>query len=205
MFPFVGQFLSNFHRTGAVLPSWPGLARAMTRSLEQAPGPKRILEVGPGTGSFTGRILSSMNEGDSLHLVEINPIFCRRLEARHLQPFRARHPRTELRLHCGPIESVPLEGTFDFIVCGLPFGNFPPAMARSIFRRLLGLVAEGGELAYFEYMALRTIFAPLAGAAGRSRLRRLNAMGKTLRRRHAGRRELVMMNLPPAYAVRLVR
>ncbi len=100
---------------------------------------------------------------------------------------------------------MPLEGPFDYIVCSLPFGNFSPAMARSIFKRLLGLLAEDGELAYFEYMALRAIFAPLAGAAGRSRLRRLDAIGKTLRRRHAGRRDLVMMNVPPAYAVRLVR
>ena len=37
--------------TGAILPSSRGLARAMTRPMRQAKGPRRILEVGPGTGA----------------------------------------------------------------------------------------------------------------------------------------------------------
>ncbi len=204
MFSFVSQFLTDFHHTGAVLPSSRRLAEVMTRPLQEAPGPKRLLEVGAGSGAFTRRILAALGEGDELHIVELNPIFCRRLESNLITPFRRDHPRIGIHLHCGPIQTVQLDGRFDFIVCGLPFNNFPTTVVRSVFRRLLDLLAEGGQLAYFEYAGVRRLAAPLAGPRQRRRLRRLRAIGQILHRRHAGRRELVLVNVPPAYAVHLV-
>ncbi len=205
MLTFVGQFLRDFHLTGAVLPSSRRLAEAMTGPLQEAAGPKRVLEVGAGTGAFTRRILAALAEGDELHIVELNPIFCRRLESNLITPFRRDRPRIGVHLHCGPIETVALDGHFDFIVCGLPFNNFPTTVVRSVFRRLLDLLAEGGQLAYFEYAGVRRLAAPLAGPRQRRRLRRLRAIGQILHRRHAGRRELVLVNVPPAYAVHLGR
>ncbi len=204
MLSFVGQCLSHFHHTGAVLPSSRRLAEAMTRPLQGAAGPKRVLEVGAGTGAFTRRILAALAEGDELHIAELNPIFCGRLETNLITPFRRDHPRIGVHLHCGPIQTAALDGHFDFIVCGLPFNNFPTTVVRSVFRRLLDLLAEGGQLAYFEYAGVRRLAAPLAGPRQRRRLRRLRAIGQILHRRHAGRRELVLANVPPAYAVHLV-
>jgi phospholipid N-methyltransferase len=175
----------------------------MTRPLQEAAGPKRLLEVGAGTGAFTRRILAALAEGDELHIVELNPSFCRRLESNLVTPFRRDHPRIGIHLHCGPIQTVALDGRFDFIVCGLPFNNFPTTVVRSVFKRLLDLLAEGGHLAYFEYAGVRRLAVPLAGPRQRRRLRRLRAIGQILHRRHAGRRELVMVNVPPAYAVHL--
>ncbi len=205
MLSFIGQFLSNFHHTGAVLPSSRRLAEAMTRPLQEAAGPKRVLEVGAGTGAFTRSILTALGEGDELHIVELNPIFCRRLESNLITPFRCDHPRVGIHLHRGLIQTVALDGHFDFIVCGLPFNNFPTTVVRSVFRRLLDLLAEGGQLAYFEYAGVGRLAAPLAGPRQRRRLRRLRAIGQILHRRHAGRRELVLVNVPPAYAVHLGR
>src|SRR5206468_12065401 len=104
-----------------------------------------------------------------------------------------------------PIQTVPIDGTFDYIICGLPFNNFPPVVVRSIFRRLLELLTPGGELAYFEYAGVRFMKGPLVGNEGRRKLKRINAMGKVLRRKHKGRRELALGNMPPAVAVRLTR
>jgi hypothetical protein len=39
--------------------------------------------------------------------------------------------------------------------------------------------------------------------AGRARLRRIDAFGKSLRRKHQGTKEIVLGNLPPAVAIRL--
>ncbi len=51
---FWREFRRNFHTTGAVLPSGRALARALTRYVAAgAAGPRRILEVGPGTGAVT--------------------------------------------------------------------------------------------------------------------------------------------------------
>lgn len=202
---FIEQSLRNFRHTGALMPSSGALARVMTRSLRQARGPKRLLEVGPGTGPFTRDILRALNPGDELHIVEINPEFAQLIEKRLLAPFRARQPQVVVRLHCEPIETVELDGTFDYIVCGLPFNNFPPQLVRRIFRRLMSLLAPGGELAYFEYAGVRQMKAPLVGQRGRRKLKEIGAMSKVLRRKHLGRRQLVLGNLPPAIAVRLVR
>jgi phosphatidylethanolamine/phosphatidyl-N-methylethanolamine N-methyltransferase len=205
MLVFFEQCLRDFRHTGALLPSSAVLARTMTRSMRKDRGPMRVLEVGPGTGPFTKVMLQLLKPGDELHIVEINPQFARLIEQRYLAPFRARHPDIVVRLYCQPIESVKLEGTFDHIICGLPFNNFPPALVRSIFRRLMSLLSPGGELSYFEYAGVRMFKAPMVGRKGREKLKNIGVMGKVLRRKHLGKRKLVLGNLPPAIAVRLVR
>ena len=203
MFDFLSQTFRNFKHTGAVWPSGGNLAREMTSSLRESTGPKRVLEVGPGTGPFTSKILQSIRPGDEFHIVEINPFFCNVLEKRLLKPFRQRHPELTVELHQSPIELAPLQGTFDHIICGLPFNNFPPSLVRDIFKRMLGLLSEDGDLTYFEYAAVRAMKAPITSPQSRRNLRRIDAHGKRLHRQHRGSRQLVMANFPPAVAVRL--
>jgi len=204
---FLKQVIKNNKHTGAVFPSSPGLARAMTRSLRAHVGPKRLLEVGPGTGPFTKFMLKSLKAGDELHIVEINPEFAQRLEETLLQPFRETNPRAAVKLHQSAIEKAALDdlGGFDYIVCGLPFNNFPPPLVRSIFRQLMELLKPGGELAYFEYAAVRVMKGAVVGDEGRKKLKSIGQVGEVLRKRHKGKRELVWSNVPPAVAVRLTR
>ena len=203
MFRFVREAFRDIRNTGSVWPSSPALAKAMTRGLGELTGRRRVLEVGPGTGPFTERILRHLRDGDHFDVVELNAAFCRELDRRLLAPHRRRHPGVSVALHEAPIEQAPIEGPYDLIVCGLPFNNFPPALVRSIFRRMMALLREGGELAYFEYAGVRTFKAPLVGAQGRRRLRGIAKVGQSLRRKHEGSKELVLGNLPPAVAVHL--
>jgi phospholipid N-methyltransferase len=205
MLAFIGQAIKRNQHTGAVLPSSKALARTLTGTVRAATMPKRILEVGPGTGPFTKEILKTLHTGDELHIVEINPVFAARLEKLMLEPFREQNPGVTVVMHCHPIESAPVQGTFDFIICGLPFNNFPPKIVRSIFRRLMDLLNPGGELSYFEYAGVRAMKGPLVGNKGRKNLKSIGMMGKVLRRKHAGRRKLVLGNVPPAVAVWLKR
>ena len=203
MFSFLAQAIKNTYHTGSVWPSSPALARVMTRSFREAGTPRRILEVGPGTGPFTKHILEELKSGDEFHLVEINQDFCKDLEKRLLEPFRQANPLYTIELHAAPIEETRVEGRFDFIVCGLPFNNFPPSDTRAIFKSLMDYLKPQGELVYFEYAGVRGIRSTVVGRTGREKIRRIDAHGKSMRRRFGGRRELVLANLPPAYAVRL--
>ena len=203
MFSFLAQAIKNTYHTGSVWPSSPALARVMTRSMRNASGPRRILEVGPGTGPFTREILESLREDDEFHVVEINEAFCEALEERLFKPYRERHPGSRIHLHRRPIEETEVEGDFDFIICGLPFNNFPPSVTRAIFKTLIALLRPGAELVYFEYACVRGMRSTVVGQSGRSKIRRIDAHGKIMRRRFEGSRELVLANLPPAYAVRL--
>jgi phospholipid N-methyltransferase len=177
----------------------------MTRGLADLRGRRRVLEVGPGTGPFTERLLRNLRDGDHFDIVEMNPAFCRELERRLLAPHRRRRPGITVALHAAAIEQAELQGPYDLIVCGLPFNNFPPALVRSIFRRMMGLLREGGELAYFEYAGVRTMKAPLVGPRGRKQLKGIAKVGESLRRKHKGKRELVLGNLPPAVATHLCK
>ena len=116
--------------------------------------------MGPGTGAFTRPILESLRPGDRFDIVEINPMFCRQLEDRLISPFRNTQPGVEVHLHRCPIEDADIPGDYGHIVCGLPFNNFEPALVRSIFRRMIDLLAPGGDLTYFEYAAVRSMRAP---------------------------------------------
>lgn len=200
---FITQAIRNYHHTGAVAPSSPALAKAMTASLRKHTGPKRMLEVGPGTGPFTREMLNAMRDGDELHIVEINPLFAQRLQKTLVDPFSRKHAARFVQISCQPIETAEVKGPFDFIVCGLPFNNFPPTLVRQIFRRMLDLLAVEGELSYFEYAAVRVMKGSFVNAAGRKKLSQIRAVGKVLSKRHRGTRTLVLGNFPPAVAVKL--
>ena len=203
MLDFLTEAIRNFRNTGSVWPSSPILAKTMTSTIARVEGKRRILEVGPGTGPFTKAILKKLRAGDHFDLVEINETFCRKLEKDLLGRYRKDHPGVQVKLHCAPIEEADLAGPYDVIVCGLPFNNFPPKLMRQIFRRMFALLKENGELVYFEYAGVRVMKGPVMDSAGRARLKRIDAIGKSLRRKHDGKKELVLGNFPPAIAYRL--
>lgn len=76
MVTFFIEGLKHLYQVGTVFPSSPWFARAMTQSVRRDRSPKRILEIGPGTGGMTRLLLSSLNDGDEFHIVERNPVFC---------------------------------------------------------------------------------------------------------------------------------
>src|SRR5438105_1294504 len=79
---FWRQFRENFHTTGAVTPSGRFLARSLCRYVRGAAGPRRLLEVGPGTGAVTAELVGALGERDRLDLVELNDQFVRHLKER---------------------------------------------------------------------------------------------------------------------------
>jgi len=205
MLKFVHQAIRDIRNTGSLFPSSPLLAKAMTHTLRSHRGQRRILEVGPGTGPFTAAILDALRGRDTFDIVEINPIFCEHLERRYLTAYRARHPSIKVNLHAMPIEEAPLTGEYDFVICGLPFNNFPLALTQAIFDRMFMLMRDGGELTYFEYVGLRQMKAPFVGASGRDRLRKFNEFRESTHKKHIVTHQLVVANVPPAVAIRIVK
>ncbi len=203
MLKFVRAAFRDMKNTGSVWPSSPALANAMTKGLAARTGKRRVLEVGPGTGPFTKKLLKDLRAGDHLDVVEMNELFCDALEKKILAPFRRSHSKVHVELHQGRIEDAQLDGNYDLIVCGLPFNNFPPALVRAIFKDLMDLLVDGGELVYFEYAGVRVIKGSLVGSKGKKQLKEIRGIRRELFKAHEGRQQLVMANLPPALAVRL--
>ena len=202
MIRFLSQVLRNYQSTGAIAPSTPFLAHSMVKSIFDSKS-KRILEVGCGTGAFTKAILKKLSTGDELHIVEVNDIFCKDIENRILKPFRQNNPDIPVYIHNELLENAPIEGCFDSIICGLPFNNFPLLLVENLFSTMLNHLKEGGELAYFEYLGVRSIKTTF----GTSKLRKetANRTADINLRIHNfnGSINSVWPNFPPCRVIRL--
>jgi phosphatidylethanolamine/phosphatidyl-N-methylethanolamine N-methyltransferase len=201
---FLREFRRTFESTGAVMPSGARLSRALAHFVrEGAPangaGQRRILEVGPGTGAVTAHIVRALRPGDRLDLVERNEEFVARLRER-LQSDPSLAPHAErIVLHHAGVEELSEAEPYDVIVSGLPLNNFPVSLVEMLVDKLRRLLAPGGTLSFFEYIAIRRVKAAVSPRADRERLR---AIGKLLDRflaEHEIRRDKVFVNVPPAW------
>lgn len=200
---FLRQYRQRFETTGAIAPSSRFLARALTRPLEQHPGPARILEVGPGTGAVTQRIVRMLKPHDRLDLVELNESFVNVLQRRFADDPQYRRVADRATVHQCPIQEFPCDQPYDYIVSGLPLNNFPPALVREIFQVFFRLLAPQGVLSYFEYMYMRPLRRMVSNSSGRQRLSDLEVILQEYLGNHRVRRDWVFVNLPPAWVQHL--
>jgi phosphatidylethanolamine/phosphatidyl-N-methylethanolamine N-methyltransferase len=196
---FFREFLRNFHTTGAILPSGRHLAAALTRFVGEPSTPRRILEVGPGTGAVTRRILAAIGPADRIDLVELNDAFVDQLRGRFQSDpaFQTAASRARV-LHCR-VEDLPPGEPYDLIISGLPLNNFALADVERILAALTSLLAPGGTLSFFEYIAVRTARALFSGRSERARLRGIGQALQTLLDGRELRRDAVWLNVPPAW------
>ena len=184
-----------------MLPSGRLLAAALARFVRQraGSGPRRILEVGPGTGAVTRRIIADLGPEDRLDLVELNGSFveCLRERFKTDPAFRPAADRVRV-LHCS-VEQLPADAAYAVIVSGLPLNNFAAEEVRNILAGLLRLLEPGGTLSFFEYIALRRLKALVSRRSERTRLREIGRIEGDLLRDHEIRRDWIWLNVPPAW------
>ena len=209
MIQFLSVAFRNMKTVGTVCPSSPMLSRALAEVVDAAPAPRRILEVGPGTGPVTREILRKLAPGDELDIVELSPEFCEDLERKVLAPWRTGGGgpgagRTRVTLHNAAIQDVSLEeASYDCVVCGLPFNNFEFDLVQSIMERMLELLKPGGELTYFGYVGAKAARRAMSDGAGRDNIAAIERLERDLHIAHAGTRRMVLANIPPAFVRRL--
>jgi phosphatidylethanolamine/phosphatidyl-N-methylethanolamine N-methyltransferase len=179
---FARRFAENPSQVGAIAPSGAALANRMVRTLDLKRG-QTCIEIGPGTGAFTGRLAAMARErGARLVLVERDPVFVRHL--------RALHPEVETIE--GDARDLPallaahgIAGV-DRILSGLPFRSLPPDVRAAIATAMGAVLRPGGMLVQFTYFTREPLDRPCAADAGLS-----------------GRRtHFVVANVPPAFVWR---
>jgi phosphatidylethanolamine/phosphatidyl-N-methylethanolamine N-methyltransferase len=204
---FWRQFWQAYHSTGAVLPSGHGLALALSRfvrgdnrtaSASDTVTARRILEVGPGTGAVTMQIIRDMRPNDRLVLVERNEHFVAHLGKRLNEMPAVESLRDRISLVHSTVEELPDNEPYDLIVSGLPLNNFAVDSVERILANLSRLLAPGGTLSFFEYVAVRQAKSFVSSRTDRARLRGIaRVLGDFLR--GEVRRDLVLANVPPAW------
>jgi phosphatidylethanolamine/phosphatidyl-N-methylethanolamine N-methyltransferase len=193
---FVQEARENFGDIGAVAPSSPVLARAMTAHLDRCRSPRTVLEVGAGTGAVTAALIDRLGHEDRLDVVESNEAFAGALQAVTGASASTDRPRTTV--HTMRIEAFETGVRYDAIVSGLPFTNATPDEVRVILDRFDSLLTDGGSIVYFAYVGTRRMRSVIASG---NEARRHEAVEKLLcdyRRQFDTSRQTVWRNLPPA-------
>lgn len=197
---FLREFRRHFKTTGAVLPSSRFLARALCRYLREDERPaRRVLEVGPGTGAVTQRLVELLKEGDTFDLVELNDSFVRRLKKRFRREPGFQRVAERARVLHHPVEELAADQKYDIIISGLPLNNFSEHSVEQILKLLVEHLAPGGTLSFFQYIAVRPARALVSRSEERKRLQGVGRVLHSLLTAGEVRREWILPNVPPAY------
>lgn len=181
------------------MPSGRSLCRALAQFAQATSQPRRLLEVGPGTGAATEWMLRRMGSADQLDLVELNDRFVARLRDRLEQEPLWQAAADRVRVIHAPIEELAANRRYHAIVSGLPLNNFSGEAVRSILRRLQRLAEPGGTLSMFEYIGIRRAKSLVAGREERRRLLSVESALRTAIDAHACGRRCIIANVPPAW------
>lgn len=196
---FLKQFWSRYRTTGAIWPSGRRLSRALARFVrEPGSGPRRILEVGPGTGPVTAEIIPHLRSDDRLELVELNDAFVAHLQERFDTEPAFMKVAGQSKIHHLPVEQLAEDRAYDLIISGLPLNNFEVAEVETILNAFRRLMKPGGVLSFFEYVAIRKAKAVISGPKTRARLRGIAATLDGLFATEV-HRDCVMLNVTPAW------
>ncbi|MDC1203477.1 methyltransferase domain-containing protein [Crocinitomicaceae bacterium] len=145
---FIKEFLSKKKMVGSVVPSSKFLSRKMLDHLnfKQA---KLVVELGPGTGVFTQRIIEKLDEESKLLVIELNDAFYRDLKN------KISDKRVTIRK--GSASDLPkfmsdlnIEKA-DFIVSSLPLAILPKTLRKRIVIEANNHLNIGGEFIQFQY------------------------------------------------------
>ncbi|GAB3206531.1 class I SAM-dependent methyltransferase [Marinactinospora thermotolerans] len=199
---FLRQALRTFRATGAIAPSGPALANALTRFVDEREDPSApltILEAGAGTGAVSRAIVRHMRAGDTLDLVEPNSHF-----VGHLADLLATDPdfvrvADRVTVHQALVTDLGPDRRFDVIVSGLPFANFTAEEVREILEYYFTVLKPGGHLSFFGYLYTKEVKAVIAPREDYLRQARSSWVVQEWVDRYGIGTERVLPNIPPAW------
>lgn len=170
---FLRSFLTHPRRVGAVLPTSGRAVRDML-DLADLPAADLVVELGAGTGSHTGQVLSRMGPQARLLSFEIDPRLADAVRS------RVRDPRLTVLTESAEHLERHLAGERpQVVVSALPFTSLPHGLGRTILDRAAAALAPGGTLLVLQYSPL--IAADLHRVFG------------------SVRRRVSLLNVPPAF------
>jgi phospholipid N-methyltransferase len=179
---FVRAWLADPRAVGAVAPSGPALAELITREVDATSGP--VIELGPGTGTFTRALLARGLREESLTLVEHDAGFARLLRLR-FPAARVLGVDAARLVECRLFDDAPAGA----IVSGLPLLNLPPRKIIAILAGAFRYGRPGCAFYQFTYGTRCPVPRPFLDRLG-------------LRATLVGR---ALLNVPPAAVYRITR
>lgn len=138
---------------------------------------KVVVELGPGTGVFTEKILKMLGQNTQFIVIELNDDFFNSLQS------KLHHPNLHLRHGSADqigkyLKELGFEKA-DLIISSLPLANFPSELRKNVIETAKNCLDDQGKFVQFQY-SLQSL--------------------KTLKRNfHSVKVDFTAFNLPPAF------
>ncbi len=145
---FIQQFWKDRKTVGSVRPSSRFLADKMLQNIDFT-NSKIIVELGPGTGVFTHKILEKMAPDAKLLVFELNQNFIRTLR-RKIKDKRAILIHDSAEKIQEYLTKYDLNSA-DVVVSSLPLFNFPQELRESIITASHKTLKKDGKYIQFQY------------------------------------------------------
>ena len=145
---FLKQFFKQKKMVGSIAPSSRFLSAKMLNHLplKQA---KFIVELGPGNGVFTEKILAKMGNDSQLLVIELNEEFHKVLSTKITHPnFNLFHDSAD---QLGVLLQKMGGDKADIIISSLPLANFPIDLRDSLLDIIQTNLKEDGYFVQFQY------------------------------------------------------
>lgn len=150
---FLTEFVKHPQNIGAITPSSKRLAVKIvdTINFEEA---KYIVELGPGTGSFTKEVMKRKKKQTVLILIESNEVFVKELQKQFngdksvviIHGLAENIKKYMGKLH---IEKV------DYVLSGLPFTSLSKKVSSCILKNVKDSIQENGQFILFQYSLVK--------------------------------------------------
>lgn len=175
---FLGEMMRRPSQVVAIAPSSAATAKLMTKGVEYTTGP--IVEIGPGTGSFTKAILARGVAPERMTLLEVNERFCEALQAKF----------PGVTVLNQPAQDIEKTGLTDVsaVISGVPVLS-RPTIQREVVGRALNVMAKDGFFTQITYSPTAPISPQMRAELGL----------------HAKRLGVSWANLPPAHVFKFTR
>ena len=145
---FLRSFLNSPRQVGAVLPTSRRTVRD-TLALAPVESAQCVVEIGAGTGVYTGEILARTGPDARVLAFEIDPQLARGLEAEFPDPRLSviNDSAAEVARHLNGAKA-------DVIVSAVPFTSLPRGVGRQILEASRAALAPGGAMLVLQYSPL---------------------------------------------------
>ena len=145
---FIKEFWKDKKMIGSIMPSSKFLAAKMLNHIPLE-NTKLIIELGPGTGIFTEKIIEKIGTSTQLIVLELNPDFCKELKAKIYLPNV--HIKEASADKIGEIMKEFGFEKADIIISSLPLANFSEELRNSILEIVHESLNEKGSFIQFQY------------------------------------------------------
>lgn len=155
----------------------------------------RYLEVGPGTGAFTKRLVEKLGPNDQLDLVEIDAVF-----SRSLQEMYKDFPN--IHVHHMPIQEWSPSYKYDVVIGAVPLNALPSKeVILPILNSYERLTKKEGVLSLVEYIGTSTLRTGILFGEQKKSFQEVVALKSSFFKRHSFGTEKIWKNFPPARVI----